>query len=184
MWHRTSSKRCHGRQSMSLISERHPGSGGGNSEGRRGRKPIHFGPLSRTDRHLKSRLTSWCKTPVIWMQLKASVAGVAYLLYIEGTVNQNIVAWKHIPSKHGDGDTLTEPFGYQMTLKSIPKLEGNIRLLTFCQSTNSSDSSNRLFALWQTHDTASHQPSKPVFMASLERDETSVRRKDILDSID
>ncbi len=28
------------------------------------------------------------------MQLKASVASVAYLLYIEGIVSQNIVAWK------------------------------------------------------------------------------------------
>ena len=44
-----------------------PGSGGGNSEGRLGGKPTHFGPLCRIYRHLKSRLTSWCKTPVIWI---------------------------------------------------------------------------------------------------------------------
>ena len=68
--------------------------------------------------------------------------------------------------------------------RSIAKLEGHIRVLTFYQSTNSSDSSNKLFALQQTHDPASHQPRKPVFMVPFEQDETFIGRKDILDDID
>ena len=65
----------------------------------------------------------------------------------------------------------------------IAKLEGHIRLLTFYQSTSNSDSSNKLLTLRQTHDTASHQPRKSIFMVPFDRDETFVGRKDIRDRI-
>lgn len=66
---------------------------------------------------------------------------------------------------------------------NIAKFRMPYSIVNLYQSTNSSGSSNRLFALRQTHDAASHQPRKPVFMALFERDETFVGRKDILDSI-
>jgi hypothetical protein len=68
--------------------------------------------------------------------------------------------------------------------RSVSKLEGHIRLLTFYQSTNNSESSHKLLALRQANDVASHQPPKPVFMVPFDPDETFCGRKDIMDSID
>jgi hypothetical protein len=68
--------------------------------------------------------------------------------------------------------------------RSMAKLESHIRLLTFYQSTTTSDSSNKLLSLRQTTDAASQQPRKPVFMVPFDRDDTFVGRKDILHCID
>jgi hypothetical protein len=68
--------------------------------------------------------------------------------------------------------------------RSITKLEGHIRLLTFYQSTNSSDSSHKLLALRQTNDAAPHQLRKPIFMVPFDPDETFFGRKDVMDSLD
>jgi hypothetical protein len=55
--------------------------------------------------------------------------------------------------------------------RSIAKLEGHIRLLAlYHQSTNSSDSSNRLFALRQAHDITSHQPHKSSIVSHSRQD--------------
>jgi hypothetical protein len=64
------------------------------------------------------------------------------------------------------------------------KLEGHIRLLTFYQSTNNSDSSNKLLTLQQTQDATSQQLCKPIFMVPFNRDETFIGGEDILDNID
>jgi hypothetical protein len=68
--------------------------------------------------------------------------------------------------------------------RSITKLEGHIRLLTFYQSTNNSDSSHKLLALRQAHDAAPHQPRKSIFMVPFDPDETFFGRKDTMDSVD
>jgi hypothetical protein len=68
--------------------------------------------------------------------------------------------------------------------RSITKLEGHIRLLTFYQSTHNSDSSHKLLTLRQTHNASSHQSRKPIFMVPFDPDETFFGRKDIMDSVD
>jgi hypothetical protein len=68
--------------------------------------------------------------------------------------------------------------------RSVAKLEAHIRLLTFYQTTNNSDSSNKLSPLEKTQDAASQQPRKPIFEVPFARDRTFVGRRDILNIID
>jgi hypothetical protein len=68
--------------------------------------------------------------------------------------------------------------------RSITKLGCHIRLLTFYQSTNNSDSSHKLITLRQTHLAPPRQPRKPIFMVPFDPDETFFGRKVIMDSID
>jgi len=70
--------------------------------------------------------------------------------------------------------------------RSVTKLEGFIRLLTFSQSTSSLDSIDTLLkleALRLSHNTASHQPRKPVFMIPFDRNDAFVGRLTILDLV-
>jgi hypothetical protein len=68
--------------------------------------------------------------------------------------------------------------------RSVSKLEAHIRLLTFYQTTNNSDSGNKLSALEQTQSAASQQPRKRIFKVPFARDRTFVGRRDILNIID
>jgi hypothetical protein len=70
--------------------------------------------------------------------------------------------------------------------RSVTKLEGYIRLLTFSQSTSSLDSIDTLLkleALRLSQNATSHQPCKPVFMIPFDRNDAFVGRLTILNLV-